>query len=468
LPQQTLVRVSIVIILVLVAGGKVATAQDCPAIVAFGNGIWTDQEEADWSLRQLRAELNRALADRSRPTLPGTCFLLAWARNNWNDVLEAASQVTQEDSRTLVSWLFGVQPASATFERILVDDLLGSSFDTLFPQAAQDLEIHLQSYSSVIDVNKRKVILVAHSQGNLFANEAYRRLGLPPEAISAASFSIVPVATPAGTSTAGLSHITLFGDIILWVATQDANTDVGGTPCIPNPIDPGAPPIPGFNGVACHSFRGSYLIGSSSQSSILNEVMASIPSGSRIDDDFNDNSLDASKWSSFSSISGSTVVETNQRLEISLAPGGPGGAGVISSCSLNGDFDVQVDYALINWPPMNAYGLSLGAIDLGGSIFRNSGGTQSPLEFYTMVAGGSAAQLPTTDTAGKLRLVRSGSVLSGFFLNGSTWTQVGSGSVSTSATRFSLSVGPNVSAPGGIQIAFDNFKASAGTVSCPP
>jgi len=187
---------------------------------------------------------------------------------------------------------------------------------------------------------------------------------------------------------------------------------------------------------------------------------------SAIDDDFNDNFLDPAKWESFSGIAGSTIIETNQRLEISLAAGGPGGAGIISRCSLGGNFDVQVDYALINWPPMNLYGLSFGAFELGGSIFRNSS-TQSSLEFYTVVAGGNAAQVPTTDTSGTLRLVRIGSTLSGLFLSGSTWTQVGSGNVNTGTTRFSLGVGPAASAPGDIQVALDNFRANLGTVVCP-
>ncbi len=189
-----------------------------------------------------------------------------------------------------------------------------------------------------------------------------------------------------------------------------------------------------------------------------------------MDDDFNDNFLDPNRWS----IEGppGTVSERNQRLEIALGQGA-GGTGIVSVCSLAGNFDVQVDYTLLNWPPSNPYGLRLGAVDLGVGqfgevgIYRNSSAGH-PLEFYTLVFADHATQTVTTDTTGTLRLVRIGSTLSGYFDNGANWVLVGSSTATTTATRFNLDVSTSDSqASGNILIAFDNFKVNAGTITCP-
>jgi hypothetical protein len=76
------------------------------------------------------------------------------------------------------------------------------------------------------------------------------------------------------------------------------------------------------------------------------------------------------------------------------------------------------------------------------------------------------------DKVNKLRLVRQGGFLSGFFLTGggSTWVQVGGagagGTVSTSPTRFTLDVSSSNANAAGVSVAFNNFHVNSGTVSC--
>lgn len=190
-----------------------------------------------------------------------------------------------------------------------------------------------------------------------------------------------------------------------------------------------------------------------------------------MNDDFDDNILDLARWELLVPPPGffADVAETNQRLEIEVGPG-MGGGGVVSRYPVHGDFDVQVDYSLTVWPARNPYGLRLGATDLGVGPFglvamqRNSS-TVSDFEFYTVVFSDSASQTPTTHTSGGLRLVRSGSTLSGYFMSETGWVLVGSGVTTTSPTRFNLDVGTaDPSASGGIRITFDNFRVNAGTV----
>jgi uncharacterized repeat protein (TIGR01451 family) len=188
---------------------------------------------------------------------------------------------------------------------------------------------------------------------------------------------------------------------------------------------------------------------------------------SPMDDNFDDNALDPNRWSRLVPPPGFSgdVSETNQRLEITVGSGAVG-AGILSKCSVSGDFDVQVDYVLIDWPAGNSHGLRLLARDLGAaSIERRS---DPELESYTFVTGGSANQTPTSDSTGSLRLTRTGSTLSGYYLNGSTWALVGSGSVPTGNTRINLDLGTNDPAAPAVKAAFDNFKVNAGSVVCPP
>src|ERR1700681_784943 len=96
---------------------------------------------------------------------------------------------------------------------------------------------------------------------------------------------------------------------------------------------------------------------------------------------------------------------------------GIGGGGVISKCSLSGDFDVQVDYILLNWPPHNNHSIQLGAYDLGAvGVLRFRGLRPFP-EMYEF-GPGSTAHTTTSDTSGQFRLVRTGTTLSGFFRMG--------------------------------------------------
>lgn len=189
------------------------------------------------------------------------------------------------------------------------------------------------------------------------------------------------------------------------------------------------------------------------------------PRPSAMDDDFNDNSLDRNRWSKLVPPPGFTsdVSETNQRLEISVGPGA-GGAGIVSRCSVSGNFDVRVDYTLLDWPANNSHGLRLLAPDLGAaSIERRSDAAES----YTFVAGGSANQTPTSDSTGSLRLTRAGSTLSGYYRAGSSWVPVGSGPVPTGNTGINLDLGTNDPNAPAVKAAFDNFVVTQGAVVCP-
>ena len=80
-------------------------------------------------------------------------------------------------------------------------------------------------------------------------------------------------------------------------------------------------------------------------------------------------------------------------------------------CSLDGDFDVQVDYALLDWLPDNKIKLGLLAHDLlygrtAGSVQRVSEASLGGEIYLAHFLDGIRGIIPTSDLSGKLRLTR--------------------------------------------------------------
>lgn len=191
---------------------------------------------------------------------------------------------------------------------------------------------------------------------------------------------------------------------------------------------------------------------------------------SSVDDTFDDNALNSAIWAVEgpppSGIQG-VVTETNQQLQIANSAAGQSGAGIVSRWSFAGDFDVQVDYRLLNWPAFSGHSAELRGVDLPSGPFGGIGVARHSSRFsgeqYVTVFSSFLASKPTADITGKLRLVRSGTALFAFAHDSTRWIFVGAGGTSTSATRISLEAGSSdPSSPGGVVIAFDNFQVNAG------
>lgn len=202
-------------------------------------------------------------------------------------------------------------------------------------------------------------------------------------------------------------------------------------------------------------------------------------------DDFNDNSLDSHVWNNTQWGVGPTVSEVNNHLEITIpqnSQNGPAdvfGAGYTSNCLLAGDFDIQVDYALMAWPSTNGVrvGLTTATADgyAGGIVERVSLGPPSdipeaPRETYLVHFANDIARgfVATSDLTGKLRLVRSGNAQTGYYYHANDWVELFSGYAPTSAVEFTLQAWSHNGKFSNqeVKIAFDNFKVNQGQLSC--
>ena len=203
-------------------------------------------------------------------------------------------------------------------------------------------------------------------------------------------------------------------------------------------------------------------------------------------DDFNDNATNPYLWS-ITRYGGPTIAEANQRLEIAFPADASGGgwlgwlgAYYTSVCRFRGDYDVQVDYHLLTWPSLN--GVRVGPQTTDGTWTDRSlqvarvsfsGGPDFggyPSEVYLTNCRDVEGISATGDMSGKLRAVRTGNVVTGYYYSGGNWVMIYTyGSASTDDVYLVLkadSVGYAFTGQP-VKIAFDNAIINQGQLIWP-
>jgi hypothetical protein len=197
-----------------------------------------------------------------------------------------------------------------------------------------------------------------------------------------------------------------------------------------------------------------------------------------ISDNFNDNNINTSLWQAFSSGTAS-VNEVNQQLEISLPGTSSGEAGYVSRCALRGDFDMQVDFTLLNWPSGNGTesGLELSTLPHRDNLIAGVGRSNlSSIDSYlSEIIGPFFGFAPTGDLSGKVRINRTGDTITSYYWDtvSLSWADILSHTDPVLAQDgvFDLVFGLNPdSMPGGfpVKMAFDNFQLQYDQLVCIP
>jgi dipeptidyl aminopeptidase/acylaminoacyl peptidase len=180
-------------------------------------------------------------------------------------------------------------------------------------------------------------------------------------------------------------------------------------------------------------------------------------------------------WQSFQNGSGATNSEANGNLTTTLAADSVQGgqyneieAHWGTNCRLPGDFDVQVDYQLLEWPAANGVQAGLDSFDATNPIFaiRES---QTFGEQYSSWIPQSFNSQPTSDLAGTLRVQREGGTAVVSYLSGATWVAVASGATTTSPASITLGANSGMDrfSHQEVKIAWDNLRINSGAISCP-
>jgi Tol biopolymer transport system component len=195
-------------------------------------------------------------------------------------------------------------------------------------------------------------------------------------------------------------------------------------------------------------------------------------------DTFTGDRLDPFWGIPFAQGGGVSIEQANGELEVSVPSGatvdpsfGYISLGVSAQCRLVGDFDVQVDYRLLQWPSPSDVNVDFDTFPPDFSevhglfVFDPGFGTGVSTHF----PGPINTFVSDPATTGTLRLRRNGTTLTAYYLGSDAWIPIQSTTESTVDQDVNLNVfsnAPPFSHPD-VNVAYDNFRVASGTFACP-
>jgi len=229
---------------------------DKKTYVFFGNGMFNEQTIAASGLRKL----SRNIVATGDSQGDGWKFELSYNHDEGiSSILEVFRQRMGDQTASYWRWLGNLEIAPDWFQS--ATQSVASGFDLLETVVDEDLRRHIQRYEGLL-MEGNRVLVVAHSQGNLYANAAHTRLvdkGLPMDA-----FGIVSVANPASHVAGNGPYFTLVNDMVIHAVSL----------LFPNTLSPNVENNIDDRDWTHHSFIDSYLNGNQSGPMIVNAVLS--------------------------------------------------------------------------------------------------------------------------------------------------------------------------------------------------
>jgi hypothetical protein len=258
------------------AHAQIAAPPACQNVMAprttvfFVNGVTTTLDDARLNAGKLELEFLNRLPGMSA-AVQANCHVFALNYNptggEVNDFFEAALQ--QVDITPTRFWL--ELEGLNLFTRELIRDALEAPLTDLNRIDASTNERHAVAYrEQITSPSCRRVLIVPHSQGNLYTNAAYDLLFNQPPSPPPGTIKIVGVATPAQTVAGNGLYRTSTTDVLINAirlirpGTLPPNTNWGITPLLLSPSYSGG-----------HSFIG-YLSADPSRTDILSDIESSL------------------------------------------------------------------------------------------------------------------------------------------------------------------------------------------------
>ena len=238
--------------------------------VFFVNGITTTLDDARLNVGKLELEFLNRLPGMSA-AVQANCHVFSLNYNptggEVNDFFEAAQQ--QLDITPTRFWL--ELEGLGLFTPHLIRDVLQGPMTDLNRIDASTIERHAAAYrEQIAPPSCRRVLVVPHSQGNLYTNASYDLVFNQPPSPPPSAIKIVGVATPAQTVRGDGLYRTSTTDVLINAirlirpATLPPNTNWGISPLLLSPAYSGG-----------HSFIG-YLSADPSRTDILSDIESSL------------------------------------------------------------------------------------------------------------------------------------------------------------------------------------------------
>jgi DNA-binding CsgD family transcriptional regulator len=186
-----------------------------------------------------------------------------------------------------------------------------------------------------------------------------------------------------------------------------------------------------------------------------------------INDPLDGSRIDPSIWT-VNGGPGIQVYENDGRLSVHVRTDAQNAfvAGVFTVCRARGDFNAQVSFDLAMWPRLNALWIELGATGTPFGTYRTS---RDYTDNYGVYFPPTGMEVGATGSQGLLRLSRSGSKWSGYFLDGDHWSLLGSGEGPKEDVGLNLILANDQPPFGGGEtlVYFRNFRLTADRIVCP-
>ena len=268
-------RILYLLITCLLGGILVAetsTASICDTketVIFFGNGIKTIEKKAYESRNIIQKHLKSKFTPEEFKTLE---FAIAYNGTHTLplDLLESVIQILTGNISKFWRYFFGLDPIPEWFAENFI--LLAGMLDKSGLLTTDSLAKHVNTYKTVIAEGK-KVILVAHSQGNLFGNQSYNLL----DSREQQSFGMVSVANVdnnvLGSNSVDSPYTTLESDkvILALIAAQLALPT--------SPMQPNTENFPATDNFWGHSFIDSYMVEESNSANRITGDIAAVLDG---------------------------------------------------------------------------------------------------------------------------------------------------------------------------------------------
>jgi len=233
----------------------------CPKklFVAYGNGILTDIDSAIDSTNLLALQLTEKVKGGNLENAIEFGTAYNPTEGKWLDLVESLNQLIEGQVSLYLRFLAGLVPMPdyflEKFESII------ANFDTDVIEANSVVKKHIENWNDILTADNVIGILVAHSQGNLFANIVFTGI----HSTKRDRFGIVSVANPASFTAGGGPYTSNFVDIVVNL--------------VPGARPPNVHNFLGFNpsDFTGHLFGPSYLLqGHDSQKKIMNDIFNNI------------------------------------------------------------------------------------------------------------------------------------------------------------------------------------------------
>lgn len=273
------------------SGSPVATSTVCSTAptVFYINGIWASDQR---TMVLVADGLSLLLDSKGIPNNGGVISLFNDSEGKFLDIArKLLAQKTAENLVGILGWLENtmnymtggdsqLSPADQASANLVMSDATVSAVTAFVDSSANDTLKKMTEQVFAMVASGGKVVVLAHSQGNMFANAIYNRTQLPTPNSYNSTFDIshavqvVNVATPAS-SAATNKYVTIVEDLVINVAARLMSA-------IAQPLLPNAIPDPGVAtfkyDLSGHGFEPVYL---NAALPVLNQVLSLVKSAAQ-------------------------------------------------------------------------------------------------------------------------------------------------------------------------------------------